>query len=393
MFNLKAVQAALAEFHFDGWLLCDFRGSNVLARRILDLPTQQMTTRRWFYFVPVQGEPVKLVHRIETGALDHLPGAKRVYLRWQELSAEIAALVTGKRVAMEYSPQNAIPYLSKVDAGTVELVRSSGGTVVSSGDLVQLFEATWDDEQWAMHLAAAKQTDAAYEVAWKFIAREIHAHGQVRETAVQAEILRHFSAHGLTCDHPPIVAVGPHSADPHYEPSAAHDGLIRPGELVLVDLWAKLDQPRAVYSDLTRMGYVGSSVPNEYAAIFEIVAAARDAAIQRVQTGIAKGESLMGWQVDQACRAVIDAAGYGDYFVHRTGHSIGQETHGNGANIDNLETQDQRLILPRTCFSIEPGIYQPGKFGVRSEINVFIDAARQVHVTGGALQRSIVSIG
>lgn len=389
MFDLSAVQKALREFEFDGWLLCDFRGSNLLARRILDLADKPLMSRRFFYFIPARGEPQKLVHRIETGALDHLPGAKNVYLRWQELEAGLAAMVKNhKQVAMEYSPRYGNPYVSRVDAGLVELVRSYGTSVASSGDLVQLFEAVWDDDQWHMHREAAVHTDSAYPRVWKFVADAIRAKRTVTERQVQDEIMRHFAEHGLFADHAPIVAVGPHSGDPHYETG---DTPLCEGDFLLVDLWAKLDKPRAVYSDLTRVGFIGTSVPEKYTNIFRIVAAARDAAIARVKAAFASGESLQGWQVDEASREVITKAGYGEAFVHRTGHSIGQETHGNGANMDNLETHEERRVLPRTCFSVEPGIYLP-EFGVRSEINVFVDAQGTVHVTGGELQREVVAI-
>lgn len=389
MFDLSAVRAALREFQFNAWLLCDFRGSNVLARRILDLADRPLMSRRFFYCIPAQGEPHKLVHRIETGALDHLPGEKTVYLRWQELETNLAALLKGQhRVAMEYSPRNANPYVSRVDAGLVELVRSFGVDVASSGDLVQLFEAAWDDEQWQMHQTAAVYTDSAYARVWRFIADAVGRGATLTERQVQDEILRHFREHGLFADHPPIVAVGPHSGDPHYETG---DTPLQNGDFVLVDLWAKLDKPRAVYSDLTRVGYIGATVPQKYADIFRIVAAARDAAIARVKSAFAAGETLEGWQVDEASREVISRAGYGEAFVHRTGHSIGQETHGNGANMDNLETHEERRVLRRTCFSVEPGIYLP-EFGIRSEINVFIDGQGQVHVTGGELQREVVAI-
>jgi Xaa-Pro aminopeptidase len=392
MFDLTAVQSAVRDMGLDGWLLYDFRGLNVLARRVLAIPTDGHLTRRWFYLIPATGEPLKLVHRIEAGALDHLPGGREVYLRWQEFEAKATGLVAGlRRVAMEYVPRNANPYPSRVDAGTVELIRSAGVEVVSSGDLVQLFEACWDDEQWAMHQEAARHTRTAYDVAFRFIAERVRAGGSVRETEVQERILDHFRRHALVTDHPPIVGVGPHSGNPHYAPVRGADGVIGPGDFVLIDLWAKLDKPRAVYSDLTRTGFVGEQVPEQYESIFRIVAAARDAAIERVRTAFARGEALQGWQVDQAARDVIEAAGYGPAFCHRTGHSIGQETHGNGANMDNLETHEERRVLPRTCFSVEPGIYLP-EFGVRSEVNVYIDAEQQVHVTGGEPQRQVVPI-
>jgi Xaa-Pro dipeptidase len=392
MFNLDAIQSALREFGLDGWLLYDFRGLNVLATRVLGIVPEAIGSRRFFYCVPARGEPRKLVHRIEAGALDHLPGRKTVYLKWQELEAGVGQLVEGlKTVAMEYVPRNANPYVSRVDAGTVELVRSFGVEVVPSGDLIQRFEAVLDDEQRRLHFEAARHTDSAFDRTWQFIAERVRADGTVEESAVQKLIMDHFAAHGMTTYHPPIVAVGPHSGNPHYETGTGEQTAIRAGDFVLVDLWAKLDRPRAVYSDLTRVGFVGEEVPERYEKVFRIVAAARDAAIDCVEAALRAGRPLQGWQVDDAARRVIEQAGYGEAFVHRTGHSIGQETHGNGANMDNLETREERRVLPGTCFSIEPGIYLP-EFGVRSEVNILIDADGTVHVTGGARQESIVSI-
>jgi Xaa-Pro aminopeptidase len=389
--DVSALQAALREFGIDGWLLYDFRKSNVLARRTLGIADEAVTSRRFAYCVPANGTPMKLVHRIESGVLDHLPGEKTVYLRWQEFEAGVATLVRGlKRVAMEYSPRNANPYVSRVDAGTIELVRSLGIEIVGSGDLVQRFEASWDEAAWQSHLESSRITCAAFDVAWSFIAREVKAKGSVRETAVQRAIMDHFDKSGVLTDHPPIVGAGPHSGDPHYAPVEGADAEIRAGDFVLVDLWAKLKHPDAVYSDYTRVGFVGESVPEKYEQVFQIVARARDAGIAGVREAFAAGRPLYGWQVDDATRRVIDEAGYGQYFVHRTGHSIGRETHGNGANMDNLETHDDRRVLPRTCFSIEPGIYLP-EFGVRSEINVFVDSSGQVHVTGEA-QKSVLAV-
>ncbi len=392
MFDLIKIQSALQHFGLDGWLIYDFRGSNLLARRVVGFRDDQMGSRRWFYYIPATGQPRKLVHRIETSALDHLPGDKIVYLKWQELEAGVGDLVSrAKRIAMEYSPRNGNPYVSRVDAGTVELVRSFGVEIVSSGDLIQQFEATWDDEQIAMHLEAARHTDAAYDVAWQLIAERIRGGGSVKETEVQAAIMRHFATNKLTTYHPPIVAANSHSGDPHFETSAAHDNAIKEGDLVLIDLWAKLDKPRSVYSDLTRVGYVGTSVPEKYERIFGIVAAARDAAIAVVKHAFASKTPLAGWQVDSAARETIEKAGYGEYFIHRTGHNIGQEVHGNGANMDGLETKEDRLVLPRTCFSIEPGIYL-NEFGIRSEVDVLIGPSGEVQVTGGELQRQVVPI-
>ena len=392
MFDLSAVQSTLAEFDIDGWLLYDFRQSNVLARRVLNMNPEEIGSRRWLYCIPQNGSPKKLVHRIEPAALDHLPGDKQVYLAWQEFEAGIGDLLQGLgKVAMEYSPRNGNPYISQVDGGTIDVVRDCGVQIVPSGDLIQRFEATWSDEQWQMHQAAEEQTTAAFAVAWDFICEQTRDGGETREATVQQQIMDHFQRQDLLTNHPPIVAVGPHSSDPHYAPVAGQDSPIRNGDFVLIDLWAKLNRPNSVYSDLTRVAYVGSEVPSVYNKIFKIVASARDAAIEKVQQGMVSDDPLHGWEVDRACRQVIEEAGYGEYYVHRTGHSIGQETHGNGANMDDLETREDRRVLPSTCFSIEPGIYLP-EFGVRSEVNVFIGSDRTVHVTGGPLQLEVLAL-
>lgn len=391
MFDLNAIQNALREFEFDAWLLYDFRGNNELARRVLDLEDKVPGSRRCYYLIPATGEPRKLVHKIEQGALDHLPGDKLVYLKWQELEAGVTELLSGiGRVAMEYSPRCANPYVSVVDGGTVDLVKATGAEVVPSGDLIQLFEATWDDDQWEMHLEADKHCQAAFEVAWKMIADGVRAGKPHREVDVQQAIMDHFAACGMTTYHPPIVGVGPHSGDPHYEPVPMKDSVINEGDFVLIDLWAKMDRPRATYSDITKVGFVGETVPEEYTKIFNIVAAARDAGVACARDGLAQGRDVRGFEVDDATRKVIDDAGYGEWFVHRTGHSIGQETHGNGTHMDNLETHDDRRILRRTCFSVEPGIYLP-EFGVRCEVDVYVDGDGKVHVTGG-VQESVLPI-
>ena len=399
MVDILLIQKAIRRSGIAGWLLYDFRGQNPLARRIVQFPMGGHVTRRWLYFIPAEGQPRKLVHRIETGVLDHLPGEKQIYLRWQELEGGIRWLLDAaggdaagrKRIAMEYAPGISNPYISCVDAGTVEFVRSLDVEVVSSGDLIQQFEATLDDEQWAMHREAAEHTDAAYGLAWNYIADQVRAKRSLTEIDVQQRIMQFFAEHGLVTDHPPIVGVGPHSGDPHYAPGAASNSPIHEGDFVLVDLWAKLRKPRSIYSDLTRVGFVGREVPDKYEKIFQIVAAARDAGIQIVQDAFAAGRPVRGYEVDDACRAVIERAGYGQYFVHRTGHNIGENDHGNGAHMDNLETREERLVVPGTLFSIEPGIYLP-EFGVRSEVNVFVDAAGAVHVTGGEPQRSVLAI-
>lgn len=392
MFRLDDIQSALREFGIEAWLLFDFRGSNTLARRVLDLDAKPVTSRRFFYLIPARGEPTRLVHRIEPGALDHLPGGKRIYLSWMELEGHLREMLSGLgKVAMEYAPGLGNPYVSRVDAGTVEAVRACGVEVVSSGDLVQLFEATWDDEQWEMHQRATAINLEGFDRAWALIAERARADAPATECEIQRLILDHFRANGLTTYSPPIVGVGPHSGDPHFETAPETDTPIREGDFVLIDSWAKIDHPRGVYSDLTRVGFVGREVPARHAEVFAAVAAGRDAAIALVRERFARGEPLMGCEVDDAARNAIRAAGFADAFIHRTGHNIGRETHGNGANMDNLETRETRLVLPRVCFSIEPGIYLP-EFGVRSEVNVFIGPDGSVHVTGAPLQTEIPAL-
>lgn len=391
MFDLHSIQASIKEFRLDGWLLYDFRGSNGPARRVLGLDDKPVGSRRFFYMIPSNGPALKLVHAIEPKALEHLPGETSIYRSWPELEQGLVHLTDGAcRIAMEYAPNLSNPYISRVDGGTIEAVRRLGVEIASSGDLIQLYEAALDDDQWRMHLDAEKVTTSAFEVAWGLIADRTRDGGAVRESEVQAAILNHFEQHHVTTYSPPNVSVGPHSGDPHYEPGLGGDGIIRPGEFVLIDLWGKLKKPRSIYSDLTRVGFVGPSVPEKYETVFQIVAGARDAAIACIREAFAAERPLHGFEVDDAAREVTRRAGFESHFTHRTGHSIGQEVHGNGANMDNLETHDERLVLPRTCFSIEPGLYFE-EFGVRSEINVFVDSKKVVHVTGG-LQRSVVPI-
>ncbi len=392
MFSLSAIQSALVEFGFDGWLLYDFRGSNVLAQRVLHMPNGFHGSRRYFYFIPASGTPVKLVHRIENDVLDHLPGEKIIYLRWQELEAAVQKMVAGhSSVAMEYSPRNGNPYISRVDAGTVELVRSFGCDVVSSGDLISMFESVLTAEQLQSHLDASEITNAAFARAWKFIADKVRTVGSVEELEVSDEIMRHFAEHNLTTYSPPIVGVDANGGNPHYATGTGTDTVIREGRFVLVDLWAKKTTPGACYSDLTRTGFVGTSVPEKYTKIFNIVAAARDAGIACAEAGFKAARKVIGGEVDDAVRRVIEEAGYGEYFCHRTGHNLAQEVHGNGTHMDNLETNETRRILPRTLFTIEPGIYLP-EFGVRSEVDVYIHEDGRVQVTGGPLQTAVVAI-
>ena len=386
IFDLTAIQNAIHEFGFDGWLLYDFRGSNILARRILKIADDAIASRRFCYFIPAHGRPTRLVHQIESGMLDHLPGTKTVYLAWQELEEGIRQAVGGhSRLAMEYSPRNGNPYIARVDAGTVELVQSFGCNVDSSGDLISLFEATLSDAQLAAHLAASDVTHSSFDRAWKFIADGVRENGSVDELEVQELILRHFAENDVITDHPPIVAVNENAGDPHYDTGTGKNTKITAECCVMIDQWARHDHADGIYSDLTRCGYTGKNIPERYSKVFDVVAAGRDAGIDCVRSTLAAGAPLEGWQVDDAVRQLISAAGFGEAFCHRTGHSLGRETHGNGTHIDNLETHETRRILPRTLFTIEPGVYLP-EFGIRSEVNVFIHADNTVEVTGGLIQ-------
>jgi Xaa-Pro dipeptidase len=394
---IEKIQRALAEYKLDGWLFYSFRGSDPIAANILGMGSQ-IATRRWFYLVPASGEPVKIVHSIEREVLDHLPGNKIIYLPWQQMQSHLRDSLLGlvmhgrPRVAMQYSPDAAIPYLSRVDAGTAELIRSFGVDILSSADLVNRFEAAWTDEQLAMHDEAA---EALYEIvaaAYAEIGRRLAASEPATEYDIQQFIVDSFTRRGLVADHPPIVAVNANSAMPHYEPSESRNSPIHRGDFILIDLWAKPSRQDAVYADITWTGYAGPSVPDDIAQVFGIVRDARDAAINFVTEAFSSGRTIHGWQVDDVCRAVIHKAGYGDQFIHRTGHNIHTEVHGNGANIDNLETRDDRIIIPRTCFSIEPGIYLEGRFGVRSEVDMYAGDGK-AWVTGGAPQREVLAIG
>ncbi len=391
--RIAAIQQALRETPgLDGWLFYDFRGSDPLAYRVLTLDPSRRVTRRWYYWIPAQGSPAKLAHRIEPHQLDELPGDLHLYVSWAEQQATLGRILAeARRIAMQYSPRNAIPYVSRVDAGTIELIRSFGVEVVSSADLVQRFEAVWDDRQLASHRDAAEKLRRIVDEAFAHVRAAVAGAQPLTEYALQQFILSRIRAHGLVTASPPIVAVNAHSADPHYGPGPEGSAAIRAGDLVLIDLWAKRPEPRSVYADLTWTGYVGTTVPARPREVFEIVRTARDAAVAFVRARAATGEFPCGWEVDEVCRQVIREAGYGDRFLHRTGHSIGEEVHGNGANIDNLETQDGRRLLPGTCFSIEPGIYFPGEFGIRSELDVYL-AERDVQIYGQPLQTEIVPI-
>ena len=370
---IREIQDALAERGVDGWLLWDFRGQNPTAVSALDLGGH-LLTRRWAYLVPRDGEPVLLVHRIEAGSMPPRAGSRTTYAGYRELHERLAEMLSGRRrVAMEYCPLGAIPYLSRVDAGTVELVRSLGVEVVSSADLVQHFLCRLSPGQIETHRRAAVAIDRAKDEAFRFIAERIRAGRPALETEVQAEIMGSFARAGLVTDHPPIVAVDSHAGDPHYVPRAAVARPCATNSLVLIDLWAKENDAAAVFADVTWMGYAGERVPDSIVEVFDVVLAGRDLGLETVRSRHAAREPLEGWMVDRAVRDFITARGFGEWFVHRTGHNIGAHAdHGDGANLDDLETHDTRALVPGLCFSIEPGVYLP-QFGVRSEINVVLE--------------------
>lgn len=380
-FDQSSIQQALREDGLDGWLLYDFHGSNPIARRMAGLSgAAKLTTRRWYYLVPASGTPRALVHRIERDTLAHLPGERRIYAGRDELEAGLDELLQGmRRIAMEYSPACAIPYLSRVDAGTVERIRSLGAEVVSSGDLVQRFEARWDPSALASHRAASEHLYSIKDRTFQFIRNRV-SDGTLTEYEVQQTMVEWFREKGLITDCPPVVAAQESSGNPHYLPTAAAHRPIRSGQVVLLDLWGKLDRPGAVYADITWVAFTGPDAPAEAAAIFGAACAARDAAVALVADRVRTGLPISGWEVDRAARDVIGAAGYGDRFVHRTGHSLGEEVHGNGVHMDDYETHDERRLIAGTGFTIEPGIYLDD-FGVRTEINMHAGSA-EAAVTG-----------
>jgi len=387
--NLPAIQSALRERNIDAWLFYDHHRRDPIAYRVLGLPDKLMVTRRWYYLVPAQGEPVKLVHKIEAGHLDSLPGSKRQYSAWQELFENLKAMLGKYRdIAMQYSPNNIIFYVSLVDGGTVEMVRGLGKNIVSSADLVAQFEATLTEEQIKTHFEARDLIDGMIAEAFKEIGRQVR-NGATTEHKIQQWFMEAFRRENLVTDDPPIVAVNANSGNPHYEPTAARSAPIREGDFVLLDVWAKKSVPGSVYYDITWTGFVGKAPSDRQRQIFEVVRGARDAGVKTVKTAIAEGRKMAGWEVDRATRDHINQAGFGQYFIHRTGHSIGTEIHANGANMDDLEIHDERQILPNSCFSIEPGIYLP-EFGVRSEINMMVHP-KAAEVTG-KIQDEIVII-
>jgi len=387
--DLSAIQTALREAHLDGWFFYDHHQRDPIAYRVLKLKPG-MCTRRWYYLIPAEGEPAKLVHRVEKGSLASLPGTEDEYSSWKEQREKLGEILRGKKtLAMQYSPLNAIPYVGLVDAGTVELVRSLGVEVVTSADLVQQFEARWSSAALALHLEAGKAIDHIVRDAFAMIGEAARNNREITEYDVQQLLLRLFAEDDLETAEPPIVAVNENTANPHYLPEEVKSRPVRPGDFVLLDVWAKCRKPGAVYYDITWTGFVGDEVPAHYARIFAVVREARDAVVEFVRQAMRERRTVHGYEVDDAARGVIASHGYGEFFIHRTGHSIGEEIHGNGANMDNFETHDERRIIPGTCFSVEPGIYL-ADFGVRSEVDVYVEET-EARVTGET-QQAVVPI-
>ena len=391
--NLEAIQVALREMNVDGWLFYDFHNRDAIAARILNMDTTRFASRRWYYYIPAQGEPQKLVHRIEPWRCDHLPGIKNIYLPWQEQQSLLRkTLGLAKRVAMQYSPFNAIPYISIVDAGTIDLIRSFGIEVVSSADLVGKFEAHLSEEGWQSHIEAGEVMQMVKNETFLEIARRIQAGQNPKEYEIQEFMKDLMKKNNMHWDDGPIVAINEHAADPHFEPTPENSFAMKKGDLVLLDLWAKKNRPGSIFYDITWMGYIGEQVPEKLENIFQVIRTARDTALALIKEKFATNTIVYGWEVDKASRGVVTEKGYGQYFTHRTGHNIGEHVHGNGVNIDNLETKDERKILPGTCFSIEPGIYMlEEKIGFRTEIDVFVTDEGKVQVVGD-IQEKIIPI-
>ena len=371
--NLAEIQTALGDEGVDGWLFFDHHRRDPLAYRVLKFTPNSILSRRWYYFVPAHGEPVGLVHKIEAQTLAELPGAMSTYASWNEMVEGIRKLLgPAKKIAMQYSPDCAVPYVAMVDAGTIELIRGLGVEIATSANMVQYFEARWSKAQFEGHLEAGRRVDRVRREAFERIGEKLRAAEKVTEWDIQQFIAARFREEGLFADHGPDVAVNANASNPHYEPKQHACSEIKTGDIVLIDMWAKLAQADAVYYDITWMGFCGQQPPSAMERVFGVVREARDRAIRCAQDAAAAKRELRGYEVDDAARSFIRDQGFAEYFFHRTGHSIGTEVHGTGANMDNLETHDERKVIPETCFSVEPGIYLP-EFGVRSEVNVYID--------------------
>ena len=381
--KIEKIQDVLREKNLDGWLFYDFHNRDAIAYCILNLPGDKLTTRRWFYFIPALGDPKKLVHAVEPTKLAPLPGEKTVYLSWESLHSSLQKILGNpKKIAMQYSPLQRIPYVSIVDAGLIDLLRSFGHEIVSSADLVQLYEAVIDEKGYHLHKEAAHLINEIKNQAFEQIRKAIVDKKELSEYSLARFIQEKFKENNLiNNEETPIVGVNDHPANPHFEPTPENAYILKPGDKVLMDIWGKKEEPGAIYADITWCGYIGDSPPKKYVEIFDVVRRARDRAVEYICDKFIRNEPCYGWEVDDACRQVVQEAGYGKFFMHRTGHSIGTEVHGNGVNIDNLETRDERQIIPGSCFSIEPGIYFEGEMAARSEIDVFITHQSEVEVT------------
>ncbi len=386
-------QRYLSEIGADGWLLYDFHRNNELAHLFLEISPEKHVTRRFFYWIPAKGEPVRLVHAIESDVLDAWPGEKKHFLSWQSLNAQLKEILSGaKRIAMEYSPMNAIPYVSKVDAGTVELIRSFGAEVVSSALFLPYFTSVITEEQGKSHIRAGQALDRIVGEAWDWIREQLNAKGSVQEYDAQQQILRNFEKSGIVTDSPPIVAVNAHSADPHYAPSKERSSPIHKGDFILIDMWGKESHPGAIFADITRVGVAAAAPSEKQQKVFSIVRKAQKDATDLVKKRFSEKKPIYGWEVDDCARRIIEEAGFGNYFIHRTGHNIETNLHGSGTQMDNLEMHDERPILPSTCFSVEPGIYLPGEFGVRLEHDVYVHQDGTIEIVGGE-QDQMVCLG
>ena len=386
--ELASIQQEIRAQHLDGWLFFDHHLRDPLGYRVLGFQPPRTPTRRWYYMIPAQGAPLGLVHRVEPLMLGSLPGERILYSSWIEQVAGLRRLAAGmRRVAMQYSPQCAIPYVSMVDGGTLDLVRGLGLEVASSAELIQTFEARWTPEALESHLEAGRRVDQIRAEAFALVRERTRNGAPLQEIEVKRFVLDRFAQSGLICDDGPIVGVNANSANPHYEPTEEVTSPIRRGDWVLLDMWAKLDRPASAYYDITWTGFCGETPTDAMRNVFAVVTGGRDTGIKRVTEAIAGGHELRGFEVDDAVRGYIDSRGFGSWFTHRTGHYIGQDVHGSSANMDNLETHDERRIAPWTCFSIEPGVYLP-EFGVRAEIDMFVGEA-EARVTG-EIQHEIV---
>ena len=387
--KIAEIQNELLLREMDGWMLYDFRYNNPLMHKVLEIPKNQMMSRRFFYWIPKQGEPIKIVAAIESTVLDHLPGMKWEYQSWQELEKFLFTIsFENRKIAMEYSPYNALPVISKVDAGTVDLIRKSGAEVVSSANLLQRYTSVWTKQQLVSHLYAAEVLNEVVALTWSYIENALTNQQVLDEYTVQQFMVKEIADRGCTAYQPPICAVNANSANPHYTPQKEKSSVITRGDFILLDLWCKKQEPFAVYADITRVGVADNQPTEKQEQVFLLVKKARDKATEFIQLRYEQQLPIQAWEVDQVCRNIISEAGFGDQFLHRTGHNIGEDLHGEGANLDNFETHDFRLLIPGTCFSVEPGIYLKGEFGVRMEYDIYLEPST-IKITGG-IQENLV---